>query len=165
MNSKKLTIGLFIIYIVALVWIILLKLQFSFASLDHFRGINLIPFAGSVIVNGKIELSEIFKNIIIFIPYGIYIYMLKPKWKFINHIVPIILTSLALEILQYILSIGATDITDLIGNTIGGVVGLGIYFIFSNLFRDNALKIVNIIALLASVLMIMFIGVLLMANA
>lgn len=91
--------------------------------------------------------------------------MLKPKWKFINHIVPIILTSLALEILQYILSIGATDITDLIGNTIGGVVGLGIYFIFSNLFRDNALKIVNIIALLASVLMIMFIGVLLMANA
>ena len=87
MNSKKLTIGLFIIYIVALVWIILLKLQFSFASLDHFRGINLIPFAGSVIVNGKIELSEIFENIIIFIPFGIYICMLKPKWKFINHIV------------------------------------------------------------------------------
>ena len=50
MQSKKLTKGLFIVYLLALTWIIIFKLQLSFKDLDHFRGVNLIPFRGSVIV-------------------------------------------------------------------------------------------------------------------
>lgn len=50
MNSKKVTFGLLIFYIIALVWIVLFKFQFSLGQLDHFRSVNLIPFAGSDIV-------------------------------------------------------------------------------------------------------------------
>ena len=50
MKSKKVTFGLLIFYIMALVWIVLFKFQFSLGQLDHFRGVNLIPFAGSDIV-------------------------------------------------------------------------------------------------------------------
>ena len=50
MQSKKLTKGLFIVYLLALTWIIIFKLQLSFKDLDHLRGVNLIPFRGSVIV-------------------------------------------------------------------------------------------------------------------
>lgn len=70
-NQKlyKLAIGLFAIYILSLVWIILFKLGSSLTNLPHYRNINLIPFSGSVIVNGKIFLSEIIGNILIFIPF------------------------------------------------------------------------------------------------
>ena len=50
MQSKKITKGLLIVYLLALTWIIIFKLQFSFKDIDHLRSVNLIPFRGSVIV-------------------------------------------------------------------------------------------------------------------
>ena len=78
MKSKKVTFGLLIFYIMALVWIVLFKFQFSLGQLDHFRGVNLIPFAGSVIVNGKIDFSEIIQNGLAFVPFGI---LISSLWK------------------------------------------------------------------------------------
>ena len=63
MQSKKLTKGLFIVYLLALTWIIIFKLQLSFKDLDHLRGVNLIPFRGYVIVNGTIS-SVIVKSLL-----------------------------------------------------------------------------------------------------
>ena len=54
-SERKITIGLLVIYLLILAWIILLKLQFTFSALDHIREINLVPFGGSVIVNGRID--------------------------------------------------------------------------------------------------------------
>lgn len=59
--------------------------------------------------------------------------MLKSNWSFIKKIIPIFLTSLIVEILQYIFAVGATDITDLIGNTLGGVIGIGIFYLLIKL--------------------------------
>lgn len=67
-------------------------MQFSFQDLSHFtdfRGINLIPFAGSVIKNDQIDIGEIIYNMFAFIPFGIYISMLRPSWSFLKKIVPI----------------------------------------------------------------------------
>ena len=58
-NEKKITVALLIVYLLVLSWIILFKLQFSFSALDHIREINLIPFGGSVIANGKVDFDEI----------------------------------------------------------------------------------------------------------
>jgi hypothetical protein len=52
--QNKITAGLLVTYLFVLTWIILFKMQFSLQDLRHFtdfRGINLIPFAGTVIVN------------------------------------------------------------------------------------------------------------------
>lgn len=117
-KQHLLTTFLIVIYLIILTWIIIFKLQFSFESLDRFRGINLIPFHESVIVNGKIRISEIFDNILLFIPFGLYISMLKSNWSFLRRIAPIISVSLLFEIIQFIFSIGASDITDVIGNTL-----------------------------------------------
>lgn len=84
MKSKKVTFGLLIFYIMALVWIVLFKFQFSLGQLDHFRGVNLIPFAGSVIVNGKIDFSEIIQNGLAFVPFGILISSLWKKKLFLR---------------------------------------------------------------------------------
>lgn len=82
--NRKLTWCLFVFYMIALIWIILLKMQFSFKDLDHVRRVNLIPFAGSVVINGKLDFGEIIANIIIFIPFGIYVCMLKSEWSFVK---------------------------------------------------------------------------------
>lgn len=128
------------------------------------RSLNLIPFGESVIVNGKLEIREIIYNLLIFIPYGIYIYMLKPDWSFLKKTAPIFLTSLVIEMLQYSFAIGAADITDLIGNTLGGVIGIGIFFMFTKILGDKSIKIMNILALVGTVFMIGFISLLIIVN-
>lgn len=166
MNKKQrnLSIGLFIIYFLFLIWIILFKLQFSFAYLDHIRNINLIPFSGSVIVNGKVDFLEIIDNVLAFVPYGIFICMLKSQSSFTIKVIPIFMTSLLFEILQFIFAIGASDITDLIANTLGGIIGIGIFFVMSKIFKEKAYKIVNIITLIAAIMLISLVVVLIVAN-
>ena len=83
-RQRNLTKILFIIYIVILVWILLFKMSFSIDELYKNRNINIIPFMGSVIVNGKIDTSEIINNIIVFIPVGIYVCMLKKDWSILK---------------------------------------------------------------------------------
>lgn len=165
-NEKKntLTIVLFMIYVLALIWIILLKLQFSFAEIDRARSINLIPLQGSVIINGIVSLNEIFDNIIVFIPFGIYINMLKNKWSFIQKVLPIISVSLTFEVLQFIFAIGRTDITDLLGNTLGGIIGIIIYAVLLRIFKNKTIKIINTVALILTVCALALITLLLIAN-
>ena len=124
MKSKKNTLGLLVFYLVALTWIILFKLQFSIADLPHLRNINLIPFAGSVIVNGTIDFSEIIQNVLAFIPYGLFVHILWEKKPILKQFLPIVCTSFLFEIVQFIFAIGGTDITDIITNSLGGFLGI-----------------------------------------
>ncbi|WP_203248550.1 VanZ family protein [Sporosarcina beigongshangi] len=153
-NQNKITAGLLVVYLFVLTWIILFKMQFSFQDLRHFtdfRGINLIPFAGSVIKNNQIDIGEIIYNVLAFIPFGIYISMLKPRWSFLKKIVLIAGVSLLFEVLQFIFAIGGSDITDLMGNALGGIIGVGVYIVFCKLFRKKANKILNALASIGTI--------------
>lgn len=165
-NSKKLTSVLLVIYVIVLSWIILFKMQFDIRMLQNtsLRSINFIPFAGSLIVNGKVELSEIILNIVVFIPFGVYLSMIFENWGFFRKTAPIFAVSLLYEAMQYIFAIGAIDITDLIGNTLGGVVGIAIYHILQRLLGKRTIKILNILAAIGTVLIILFLGLLIIAN-
>lgn len=146
-NQIKLTFGLFTVYFLILIWIILFKLQVSFQDLPHFRGLNLIPFAGSVIKNNRLDYNEIILNIVVFIPFGLYLSMIKPHWPFWKKAISIAGVSLLFELLQFLFAIGGADITDFIGNTFGGIAGIACYFIFSKIFKEKTNKILNILAL------------------
>ena len=108
-----------IVYLLILSWIILFKLQFSFSALDHIRQINLLPFGGSVIANGKIDFDEIINNVIVFIPVGAYFSLLFKNKSVLKAIGSVLGISFVYEIIQFIFAIGASDITDLISNTLG----------------------------------------------
>lgn len=150
-NQVKLTIGLFVVYFLVLIWIILFKMQFSFDTLPHFRGLNLIPLAGSVIRNNQLDYNEIILNMIIFIPFGLYLSMVKLNWSFWKKITSIAGVSLLFELLQFLFAIGGTDITDLISNTLGGAVGIGFYLVFTKIFKEKTNKILNILALIGTI--------------
>ena len=80
------------------------------------RSINLIPFHESLIINGKLDFREIIMNAAIFIPLGIYSGILFKKWIIGKRIFLFFLISLTYEVSQFILGVGASDITDIINN-------------------------------------------------
>ncbi len=70
--AKKLTNTLFIIYLVALLWILVFKLGVQFSYMGK-RRINLIPFNELLVLKGKVDFVEMILNAVIFVPLGIYI--------------------------------------------------------------------------------------------
>ena len=164
MKSKRFTLGLLIFYLLALTWIIIFKLQFSFENLPHIKSINLIPFGQSVVVNGKMDFGEIIQNALAFIPYGLYIHVLWEEKSLSKQFIPIICTSLIFEIVQFIFAIGASDITDIISNSSGGIAGITIAVSISKASRKGWIKFINIISLIGAIILTLFIAILLLAN-
>jgi len=150
-NQVKFTLGLFAVYLLVLIWIILFKMQFSFNTLPHFRGLNLIPFAGSVDRDNQLDYNEILLNVLIFIPFGLYLSMTKLNWSFWKRTILIASVSLLFELLQFIFAIGGADITDLIGNTLGGTIGIGVYTVSTKILKEKTNQILNILALIGTI--------------
>lgn len=154
---------LFLIYLALLVWIILFKLQFSIHDLDTVRSINLIPFYYDKDVD---SISLMLENLLLFVPMGIYLQMLLSKWRFHGKLIIIAGTSLLLEMVQYVLAIGRSDITDLLTNTAGGFLGLALYCIVAWLLRkrERADKLFFVLAVIASVVVIGLLAFILLMN-
>lgn len=169
-NSKKMGQVLFIGYVIILIWILLFKFSMSFNDLvlqfnNQSRNINLIPFKDSVILNQRIDLSEIINNIIIFIPFGGLLGIIDKKSSSLKKIIIILLFSLVIEFSQFIFGLGATDITDIITNTLGGIVGLLIYQFLKMLFKENKLdRILVLLGMIIFIICLAFIIFLLVIN-
>ncbi|HEX7056806.1 MAG TPA: VanZ family protein [Bacilli bacterium] len=144
-KQTALTIVLLMIYILLLTNVILFKLPFYSSASETVRVINLIPFHGSFDDNGVLNLREIIYNILLFIPLGVYISLLT-KWSFMRKMLPITGLTLAYEILQLIFALGRTDVTDLLGNTLGGIIGIGIYTLLFKVFKSKAAPVINFLA-------------------
>ena len=126
---------LFVFYLAALTWIILFKMAVSFDTIDHgIRSLNLIPFKGAMITNGQINFSEMIDNILVFCPFGIYIGVLYRRWNLSEKVLSFFSVSLIYEVLQYVLAIGRSDITDVIMNTVGGIL---IYSLLNKICRNE----------------------------
>jgi glycopeptide antibiotics resistance protein len=148
--ASRLTIVLLTIYSIALCWILLFKLGVRFTYMEN-RRVNLIPFREGF-VSGEIVL-----NVVIFIPLGIYAGMLFRTWNFGKQLLFFFLVSMMVEGLQFMLAIGAFDVTDVITNTLGGIIGLMLFIAVEKAFnnRVKAQKFINTIAAITTVLMIL----------
>ncbi|MDR3315110.1 MAG: VanZ family protein [Coriobacteriales bacterium] len=155
-KQHALTIVLFAVYLLLLVGVILFKLPFNFELSDGVRVINLIPFQGASGANGSIVLREIIENILLFIPLGIYICMLKSEWSFAKKVLPIVGSSLAFEVIQFIFALGRSDITDILDNTLGGLIGVALYALLFKIFKSRTVKIVDILALVLTVCILLY---------
>lgn len=126
----------FVLYLFLLTWIIVFKFRLDITGLRYLRAVNFIPFKEN-------ELREILINIFLFIPYGMYLREFTKKKSLTVGM--IILTSFIFELLQYILHIGISDITDIMMNTLGGIIGILFISILKNKIGnskvlDNLLK-------------------------
>jgi glycopeptide antibiotics resistance protein len=150
-RSNNVTKLLFVIYLVALCWILLFKLGVRFSYMAE-RRVNLVPFNGRAVLHG-----EAIMNVVIFVPFGIYAGVLFQRWTFGKKLFFFFGISLLFEALQFIFKIGAFDVTDIITNTIGGALGLILFQAIGKLF-SNTVKtqyFINITGVTGTVLLIL----------
>jgi len=143
---KLLSKLLFLAYILTLAWLVLLKFSLDLPSVLslHLRSLNLIPFAHS-------NRGEIIANCLVFIPFGLLLRINFKRFTLWQNLAIIVAFSLSAEIIQYVLAIGVTDITDLLTNTAGGLLGLIVYGSENknpgNETRDQSITIIGIVLL------------------
>lgn len=149
--GNKFTAVLFVIYLVVTGWILLFKVGVHFTYMAK-RRVNLIPFNEAVILNGENIL-----NVVIFVPIGIYTGILFERWNSGKKLLFLFLLSLIVEGLQYIFEIGIFDVTDLITNAAGGIVGLLLFTAIAKAFNNTAKtqKFFNVIAATGTIVMIL----------
>jgi glycopeptide antibiotics resistance protein len=113
-----------VLYFLFLTWLILFKLSPNlpaFIASAAGRSLNLVPFAGSG------GLTEIALNVVAFVPYGgLLVVSMGRSRKFAPQLLIAAITSVSYEVLQYIFAVGATDITDVMTNVLGALLGIGI---------------------------------------
>ncbi len=167
MNSKRnniFTIVLLSVYGLILVWIVLLKAS-TVAELRYLpceRTLNLVPFHYDVEVGTHVE--EVVLNALVFVPLGLYLSMLGMKpWK---AILLGLCLSFAFEALQYAFSIGAADVTDIIMNTLGTVIGVGFHLFLRRIVKDadRLDRTLNIVMCVGTTLFLLAAAGLLIAN-
>jgi len=150
-NNVKLEYIVFGIYLFFLVWLVLFKFSISFDSIIQNRGINLIPFSTSEESSIRIVVREMIYNVFVFIPFGLYISIICDKWSFWKKVLLPFGLSLIFEVIQYIFALGISDITDLINNTSGAVLGIGLFSLLCVLFRRKTVTVINVLMLIFEV--------------
>ena len=92
--------------------------------------------------------------------------MLMPIVKLYAKIMMIAGTSFLLETTQYVLAIGRSDITDVLTNTAGGLLGLIVYLMVARLIgnRIKANRLFSILAGIVSVVVIVLLSFILFTN-
>lgn len=161
-RNQRLTEWLFIIYLLVLVWIIVFKMEFLIGDINDMQNVNLDPYSAPARINGEVVYEEIIFNILAFLPFGMYLEILFRKWNIYQNILVFLLVSLSFEVVQYIFSIGASDITDVINNVFGGIIGMILFKLLNFFIRDNhrAHKIINIISGVGTLIVVVILFIL-----
>jgi glycopeptide antibiotics resistance protein len=149
-----LAIILFVVYALLLVGVILFKFPFNYELTSNGRELNLIPFGGSF-ADHRFGASEVVENVLVFVPLGLYLSMVA-RWSLGRNVLTILATSVALEAIQYAFAIGRSDITDVLENTVGGMLGIGIYVLANKALRHHADRVLTIVALIVTVVALAF---------
>lgn len=110
-------------------------------------------------------MRELVENILIFVPFGVYAGMLVKERSWWKVILAGAGFSLILETLQYVFAIGASDITDVINNTLGAALGMLLWKGFHRIAGERSFMIAQVIATIGTVGMIGMSALLLIANA
>ncbi len=87
--------------------------------------------------------------------------MLQGKWSFAKKALATAVFSLAFEIIQYIFTMGRADVTDVLSNTLGGVVGIGVYLVLLRGLKGKTNTFLAVIAAVLTTFILLFIALLL----
>lgn len=131
--------------LLALVWAVLWKLEVPYIGTGGLRVIKLVPFGADTDATASFPL-EVVANLVLFLPLGWHIGLLAPRrwsarrllWATAGYSAA---ASLLLELAQFALAVGVSDVTDVLVNTAGGLAGLGILMLARRAFGGRAAPI------------------------
>lgn len=146
MAKKILNISFYIIaaFYVFLMLDLFFRINIIASGGSVLRSYNLIPFktildyvSGNIYVSKSLVRDNILGNIIVFIPYGLYLQVLLKNKSFSKSLLIVSVTSILIEIIQFIFNLGAADIDDIILNVCGGVIGIIGYKVLRKIFHET----------------------------
>ena len=170
MNNKEikrlniLSIILFCIYILLLIWIVLFKcniylsitngyFEFKTLTLKERFDYYLIPFIdyfNNDSTQTFIKFKDGILNVFVFIPLGLYLSFFIKNNKFIKVIFYTFLISLLFEIIQLFSLLGSFQTEDLILNLVAGLLG---YIIYKIIYKEKNIKVLNILSLICIIIL------------
>ncbi len=132
---------------------------------ETLRSLSLIPLDsihrymnGTKFLN-NIAILNVIGNVLIFIPLGTFIMLYRKEKKALKTVLNIFVSSVLVEVIQFIFALGVTDIDDVMLNTLGGLLGVLFYYTLRLLVKDDN-KIKTIIIGLVFFAVIIYIGLL-----
>ena len=156
-TADRITRFLLVVNLLVMTWILLFKLGVEFSYMTE-RRVNLLPFREVIAGYARLDRMETLLNVFIFVPMGLYVGVLFRNWTLRGKLAIILLVSALFEILQYVFRIGAFDATDLVTNSLGGMLGLLLYFAMEKILGtpERTQRPVNILGTLGTVAVIAF---------
>ena len=133
-NFRALTYGmlaLFVVYLLAVAYITLLSRD---TTGDHTISLFRVDMLASALrTHSLVPMKHIFLNMALFVPFGFLLPHIDPEN--LDDITCPLLFSLLLTILiettQMMLNLGQADLTDIVANVLGGVLGYAVYWLLS----------------------------------
>jgi glycopeptide antibiotics resistance protein len=152
-RARSLTRGhlaaLFVVYLTLLGWTVLWKLDVPWVGGE--RMVKLVPFVAADGAGASAPL-EVVVNLLLFVPFGVYLGLLAPARRWWVHAGVVAGASLALEVAQYVLAVGRSDSTDVVVNTAGGLLGLGLVAVARRRPRAGAARAMTRVCSVGTVL-------------
>jgi glycopeptide antibiotics resistance protein len=149
---------LFVVYLVLLAWLVLWKLDVPYIGGVSSLPIKLVPFLPSAGAGGS-EPLEVIANVVFFTPFGVYVGLLAPRWPWWTTLGAVAVASLALEGAQYALAVGIPDATDIVTNTAGGLVGIGLLALARRGLAERTAEDMTRVCAIGTVLAVIAVGV------
>ena len=159
-RGRALSVWLFVLYLLLLAWIVLWKLEVPWVGEAALlpRPIKLIPFLPSGEAGASAPI-EVMINIALFVPFGLYLGLLAPTWQWWKAAGVFVSASLVLETTQHLLSTGSFDVTDLIVNTVGGLIGVGLLDLVRRRLGHRTTDVMTKVLLVGTVISVLAVGI------
>lgn len=157
-GGHVLLVVLFVVYLVLLGWIVLWKLEVPYVGGGALRLIKLVPFVPSAGAGASAPFEAVV-NSVLFVPFGVYLGLVAQSWRWWKAAAVIAAASLALEVAQYVLALGSSDVTDLILNTAGGLAGFGLLALARRRLRARTARVMTRVCSIGTVLALLAIGI------
>ncbi len=148
-HVRQIATVLFIVYMVALILVLVLKLPTSLginsikAAMENHKIVRMepqpVPFKTTLFYINRMEIindwfgKNLICNIVAFIPFGMLLPILLKKKRIIKTIMAGILLSAIIETLQYATGLGQMDIDDVILNGLSTVIGVGCFSLLAHI--------------------------------
>jgi glycopeptide antibiotics resistance protein len=160
-SRRVLPAALFVVYLVLLTWIVLWKLEVPYLGASGMRHIKLVPFVPSGDAGASAPF-EVVANLLLFVPFGLYLGLIAPSWlRSCWKVAGVVAgASLALEVAQYVLAIGSSDVTDVVVNTAGGLAGIGLLALARRTLQNRAASVMIQSCSVGTVLSVVAVGML-----
>ena len=155
-------VALFVVYLLLLGWIVIWKLETPWVGED--RAIKLVPFL-TTRQAGPSAPAEVLVNLVLFVPFGLYLGLLAPSQPWWRAAGTVVGASLALEITQYLLGVGRSDVTDVVVNLVGGLAGLGLLALAGGRLQRRTVGVMTLCCSIGTALVLLGAGLHLVSAA